>query len=317
MSRCRARNAWTTREAYKSPDASPAEMKTRTYGKHAIIKPLVRAVERFLAAIHRHPRWGWAGLIAYASAVTFPHEQVQLVVGKISFYTGLPGLYRISAAIAIALGLTLTIALMKQLWKSPDRRRIVAYWFLTLVLIVATWRLLTANNTELVHYPQYVPEGMALAALTFSPVESMAWVAILGGLDEGFQYAFLNTDRPVPFDFNDIYMDMLGAAIGILLAVAFQPNERRKRGRFGLGALAGIVATGVVLWALGLMRLHDDKVDQRYWFSLSHSDPSAPWLFQRAWGPNKFHELLPVEGLILIFGTIALYSALERRSPEG
>ena len=251
--------------------------------------------------------------------MTFPHEQVQLVVGKISFYTGLRGLYRISAGIAIAIGLALTLVLMKRLIGRPERRLVIAYWFVTLVLILGTWRVLTANNTELVHYPQYVPEGMALVALTLSPVESMAWIAIFGGLDEGFQYAFLTTGRAVPFDFNDIYMDLLGGAAGILLGVAFLSAERTK-GRWkriltrpGVAAVMGLVSMGVLLWELGLMRLHDDKANPHYWFSLSHSDPSMPWFFQRAWATGKFHELLPVEGPILILATIAAYGLLDRR----
>jgi hypothetical protein len=283
----------------------------------------VRVVERFLAAIHRHPRWGWAGLIAYAALVTFPHEQVQLLIGKISFYTGLKRIYETSAAVTIALGLAFTIVVAKRIAQRPERRVILLYWLLTMALIGGTWRILTANNTELVHYPQYVPEGLALTALTLSPVESLAWVTILGGLDEGNQYAFLTSGRAVPFDFNDIYMDLLGGAIGVLLGVAFLPGKgpgpgwKRILTRPGVVAVLGIVATGIALWATGLVRLHDDKINPHYWFALSHSDPSMPWLFQRAWSTHKFHELVPVEGPILILMTLAVYAALDRRVGVG
>jgi hypothetical protein len=276
-------------------------------------------VERFLAAIHRHPRWGCAGLIVYAALVTFPHEQVQVLIGKISFYTGLKLIYQTSAAVTVALGLAFTLIVIKRMAGRPERRVVLTYWLLTLALIGGTWRLLTANNTELVHYPQYVPEGMALVALTLSPVESIAWVTILGGLDEGNQYAFLTSGRAVPFDFNDIYMDLLGGAIGVLLGVALLAGDGRgKTGagilkRPGVAAVLSIVGAGVALWAAGLMRLHDDKLNPHYWFSLSHSDPSMPWLFQRAWSTHKFHELLPVEGPVLILSTLAVYAALDRR----
>ena len=276
-------------------------------------------MERFLAAIHRHRRWGWAGLIAYAALVTFPHEQVQLLIGKISFYTGLKRIYQTSAAVTVALGLWLTLVVIKKMAHRPERWVVLGYWLLTLTLIGGTWWLLTANNTELVHYPQYVPEGLALVALTLSPVESIAWVTILGGLDEGNQYAFLTPGRAVPFDFNDIYMDLLGGTIGVLLGVALLPGDGRRRTWRGIlklpgvSAMLSIVGAGVVLWALGLMRLHDDKVNTHYWFSLSHSDPSMPWLLQRAWSTHKFHELVPVEGPILILTTLAIYAALDRR----
>jgi len=256
--------------------------------------------------------------MAYAAAVTFPHEQVQIVVGAIASLITHKRLYQLSAAVTLTLGILLTWILLRRIGARQDRRTLLAYWILTLALIGGAWRLLTANNTELVHYPQYVPEGMALVALTLSPAESMAWVAILGGLDEGNQYAFLTSGRAVPFDFNDVYMDLLGGAIGILLGIGFmregvmQRSWRRILSRPGVLAILGIVAMGIVLWALGLMRLHDDKVNPHYWFALSHSDPRMPWLFQRAWGPNKFHELLPVEGPILILATIAVYAVLDR-----
>jgi len=280
-------------------------------------------VERFLALIQRYPRWSWAGLMVYAAAVTFPHEQVQAVVGSFATLITHRRLYQLSAALAVLLGILLTWVLLRRIAQRADRRTLVGFWILSIVLVVGAWRLLTANNTELVHYPQYVPEGMTLIALTLSPAESMAWVAIFGGLDETYQYAYLTGGRPVPLDFNDIYMDLLGGAIGILLGIAFLPAKgvqsswRRILRRPGVVAFLGILAAGVVLWALGFMRLHDDKANPRYWFSLSHSDPSMPWLFHRIWGPHMFHELLPVEGPLWILATIAIYALLDRRLAIG
>jgi len=62
-----------------------------------------------------------------------------------------------------------------------------AFWMVTLALIAFTWRAFTANNVELVHYPQYVPEGMALLALTLSPAESLAWIVLCACFDEGLR----------------------------------------------------------------------------------------------------------------------------------
>lgn len=76
--------------------------------------------------------------MAYAASVTFPHEQVQLVIGRISFYTGMRVLYRISAGVTIALGLALTLVLIKRLAGRPERRLVIAYWLLTLTLIAGT-----------------------------------------------------------------------------------------------------------------------------------------------------------------------------------
>jgi len=157
-----------------------------------------------------------------------------------------------------------------------------------------------------------------LLALTLSPAESLAWIAILGGLDESYQYAVLSWRRPAPFDFNDVFMDLLGGAAGVLLAMVFLRCVRRDKPvqlwkRPGILALVGTVATGILLWATGFMLLFEDKADTRHWFSLSRFHAPAFWFQVVENGPNKYHTLSPVEGPILILAAIALYSLIDRR----
>ena len=261
------------------------------------------------------------GLLVYAALATFPHENVQYVVNRIALRISHKRLYQASAAIAIGEGLLLSWILFRALRSHPARRSIIAYWALTIALIFGTWRLLTANNVELVHYPQYVPEGAALAALTLSPVESIAWVVILGGLDECYQYWDLMNGRPVPYDFNDIYMDLLGGAAGVLFAMAFLRCDLRdpRRGdwralarRPGVVALFGILIGAVALTMPGTVRLYQDQT-AHYWFALSRDQPPAYFFINPMFGPHKFHTLSPVEGPVLILATLALYAMLDRR----
>jgi hypothetical protein len=273
-------------------------------------------MRKLLEILHRRRRWAWIGLIAYAAAVTFPHEQVQLVVGRIADRLTRPGLYRVSAAIAIALALLVTAILLRRLATHPERRRIAAFWVLTLALICGTWGVFTGNNTELVHYPQYFPEGAALVAMTLSPAESLAWVAIAAGLDEGYQYWVLYPRRVSAFDYNDIYMDLLGGAAGVLFAMAFLRCERRDGSagvwkRPGVMALLGVIGMGIVLWATGRMALHQDD-PHPHWFALSRQ--KTPFFsIVPALGPHHVHELTPLEGTLLILLTIGLYAGIERR----
>ena len=58
--------------------------------------------------------------------------------------------------------------------KLPAGKTVAMFWIVTLALIGFAWRVLTANNVELVHYPQYIPEGMALLALTLSLHKELA-----------------------------------------------------------------------------------------------------------------------------------------------
>jgi hypothetical protein len=277
---------------------------------------------RFLEAIHSHPRWSWAAFVAYAAAVTFPHENAQWLVNEIAIRITHPRLYQLSAAITAMEAVGLTWILVRRLRKQPAWRTLAVFWIVTLALIGFTWRVFTANNVELVHYPQYIPEGMALMALTLSPVESLAWITLFGSLDESYQYAVLSYSRQVPFDFKDVYMDLLGGAAGVLLAMAFLHCGRRERGardarplwkRPGIAAILSVMAIGILLWASGLMLPFEDKADTHHWFALSRFRAPAFWFQVVANGPNKYHTLSPVEGPILIPATIGLYAVIDRR----
>jgi len=279
---------------------------------------------RVLAALRRHPVWTWIGVLIYATAVTLPHENVQTVVGQMAQWMGRRHLYQLAGGIGIGGAIVLTMIILGRLRENSERRVISILWVVTLALIVATWRWLTANNTELIHYPQYIPEGMAILALTASPVESLAWVTLFGGIDECFQYWYLHGSWGIPYDFNDVYMDLLGGALGILLAAAFlncQPASRESFGDFlrrtmrrpGVVMIFGIVSAGIALWASGKMLMFKDEKNPHYWFALSRIRPQGFWFFDETWGPHTFHGLLPLEGPLLILATLALYATLDRR----
>lgn len=279
------------------------------------------SLRNWLIAMRRHKPWAWLGVLVYACAVTFPHQPVQDIVGQWGRVFTLKRVYQASVAIALIEAAVLTFFFVRGLRKQPDRRWLALFWLLSFALMLGTWSLFTANNTELVHYPQYFPEGVALLALTLSPAESLAWIAIFGGLDEAFQYTYLVTNRPVPYDFNDVYMDLAGGAAGVIFAIAVLGWKRKNAvpsgetvwKRPGILLLSGIVSAGVALWASGKMLLYDAPGAPSHWFTLSRLKVPTFWYFNPyLLGPHHFHELSPVEGPILILATIALYSVLDR-----
>ena len=260
----------------------------------------------------------------YATVVTLPHENVQNFVGELAKGMGRQHLYQMAGGIGIIGAVVLTVLVFIRIREQSERRILTIFWIVTISLIVATWRLLTANNTELVHYPQYMPEGMAILALTLSPAESLAWVALFGGIDECFQYWILHGTWGIPYDFNDVYMDVLGGALGILIAAAFlrcQPAMRESLASFvkrvvcrpGVAVIMSILAAGLILLASGRMLLFENKSDPHYWFALSRMQHAGFWFFDETWGPHTFHTLSPLEGPLLILATIAAFAVLDRR----
>jgi hypothetical protein len=282
---------------------------------------------RFLAALHRHRAWGWAALILYACAVTFPHELVQQIVGGWAAKYTLKRIYWYSAAIAFAEAGVITLLFARRALQQSGRLWLAFYWLLTLALMVATWRVFFANNTELVHYPQYFPEGIALLALTLSPVEALAWVVFFGLFDETFQYVYVVAGRALPLDFNDIYMDLLGGAAGVLFAAAWLNSETKTDWRSsefpnrwkriltspGVLTISGIILATLALLASGKVLMYEAPGAPPHWFALSRLKTDTFWYFSPViLGPHHFHELAPLEGTILILATIALYAPLER-----
>lgn len=286
------------------------------------------AISRFFAGMNRHKMWAWLGLLVYACTVTFPHQPVQDVVGALVSKISRNRVYQLSVAIAFVEAAVFMFLFVRSLSRQTERGWLASYWILCFVLMVGTWRMFMANNTELVHFPQYFPEGMALLALTLSPVESLAWVTLFGGLDELYQYIYLTKGRATSLDFNDIYMDVIGGAAGIIFAMTILRSESRSGSREpwrdtwkrilltpGVIVIFGILLAGAILLWSGAMVLYEPlKTPNPHWFALSNLEIRKFWYYNDVvLGPHHFHELESTEGVVLILATIALLVPLERK----
>jgi hypothetical protein len=283
----------------------------------------MRILRRFLDAISRHKVWGWIGLLLYVPSVIFPHDTVQYYANEIAIKYTHKRLYQGSAVAAILIGVITTLMFVWAVRRQPERRAISIAWIITLLLFVGTWWVFMANNTELVHFPQYFPEGMVLLALTESPVESIAWATIFGGLDECFQYWVIVKGKPVPYDFNDIFMDLLGGAAGVVFAMALMRTERRESApgwwkkvltRPGIIVVFAVIVVGIGLWAAGVMTLYEAPNAPPHWFSLSRQTNLPFWFSAPNFlGPRTFHELSPIEGPLWLLLAFAGWSFLDKR----
>src|SRR5215472_18780125 len=110
----------------------------------ARIQPLQQSgyLRRFLTTVQSHKAWGWAGLCVYAAAVSFPHQQVQDVVGHWAERITLRRLYQTSVALALTEGVLVTALFFvyaRQLQGKHERRWLTGYWLLSFALMVGTW----------------------------------------------------------------------------------------------------------------------------------------------------------------------------------
>ncbi len=270
----------------------------------------------FLNWIHRHPGIVWPMLVAYAVAVTLPHIIVQDWLGGVIKPIGFTSFYQIMAVFTVISGSLFTWGTFRAVAGHPARRDLLLAWPVTLALAIFAWRFFTVNNSELVHFGQYLIPGVILLGLTRSVADSLCWILIMAGCDEGYQFWGLHWDWGIPWDFNDIYLDLLGGAFGVLFGFAFLPAARQTAVRWlrpGVLMLCAILFTGFVLWTFGYMLIYEDRNNPNYLFALSRLIPKGFWFFDATWGPRTIHSLTPLEGITLLLATVAGYARLDAR----
>lgn len=271
---------------------------------------------KFLQWVHAHKAIVWPLVLVYILAVSFPHLIVQEKLAVAIGPGGHPLFYLRMAIGAFVAGTVATILYLNALKSHPARRDLLIAWAVTLLLVLVAWRYLSVNNSELVHFLQYAIPGVILIALTRSVTDSLAWIAIMAGFDEGYQFWGIHPGWGIPWDFNDIVMDILGGALGVLFGLGFLPTTPARAPNWrrpGIIALSSIYATGALLLATGYALLYEDKTNTTYWFALSRLKNKGFWFFDETWGPRTIHALTTVEGLVLIVLLLAAYSRFDAR----
>lgn len=273
---------------------------------------------KLLQWLHAHKAFVWPLVFVYTLAVSFPHLIVQnwmrSIMGTTVAEYGV--FYGRLAFIAAALIAGFTISYLLALEKHPARRDLLIAWAATLVMAYLAWKYLSVNNSELVHFVQYAIPGVVLIALTRSVTDSLAWLLIMGGFDEGYQFWGINPTWGIPWDFNDIVMDLFGGAFGVFFGLGFLrtvPARAINWRRPGIITLASIYATGALLLATGFVLLYEDNANPNYWFSLSRLRNKSFWFYDATWGPRTVHAIAIEEGLVIVLLILALYSIFDRR----
>lgn len=190
--------------------------------------------------------------------------------------------------------------------------RALLRWGLLLGMMVASVPLLLVTNIEIVHYFQYFLLVVLLRKAGFS--EPLAYVAALVGsvCDEGRQY-ILHPRFTGYYDWNDLFINNLGAALGILACRRMSVEPARTAAlllrRLCIGVPALLVLTGLGLWATGLLHAYVPLppgteasafplVDGQRVFALSLR-PAEQAFWQLAARGRTFHVMGVGEGLLL------------------
>jgi len=194
-------------------------------------------------------------------------------------------------SIAAIGGLSLLAALPS---KRRNLRRLLRGWPLAAtlgaaLLTAAAQRWLLVSNIELIHFPQFALIG-ALASVAGLPAP-LAWaVATAAGvLDETYQHLVIYRGvAGTYFDYNDIFLDALGATWGVLLFAPAPLRAARIAARSAAAAAAALAVALICAYA-------------------ARPPVFSPLLVRAATG-RPYRVLSPVEGLagVLAAGGLVL-----------
>ncbi|MBZ2186389.1 MAG: VanZ family protein [Bryobacter sp.] len=258
----------------------------------------------------------WACIAIYVAYVVTQHENVQVFLAPIALRIGRPLFYAIFGVFSIFLVLLACLSFWRSSAVSAARHSLRRHWAAALAATLSVVILLTVNNSEFVHFPQYFILAFLLFPFATSVGETVAWCTLTGLLDEGYQYFVIHPNWGVPWDFNDVTLDVCGGWLGAIwcasrCAAHKVPNPDWWR-KPGLVTFFTSLATLPLLVALGKIQLYENKNYVGWWFALSRLNYNGFWFFDETWGPRTIHLLSPVEGPVLLFAFVLASSRIDR-----
>lgn len=264
--------------------------------------------------------------------VSLPHHPVSTLFD--TFILKPMGMATVQSAIQIgslALMGAVAVFTIRGMWAQPSLP-LISLFVLTLLLSYFSDRYLIVNNIERIHFPQYAILAILLKLSITNDVIVFFTASFAGMVDEFLQYV-MNPTRTSYLDFNDFVLNVLGAALGLLLfrvLIRTSPRqylEYERKFTLGLAAVvsgaAGALAVGVMLHRIiPYMELKSNLgplsfIEGKLYLVLSFVRQTEFWTV--AFHGKKFHVLsleegLIVLGLLFLFYFIAFRWLLEQKN---
>lgn len=176
----------------------------------------------------------WAIVVAYFAAICLLHLQFSLwLTAERDLPWGRGTLSDLVPAAALLGAAGLAAVVLGQLRRARRPWPPATGWLLWLIAVLAIDRWLTYSLNEAFHYPQYALLAWLIArALDPQHRRRIAgrvlfWTTLAGSLDELLQYLWITADYSHYFDFNDVLVNLVGAAAGVLLYLGSAPAAAR------------------------------------------------------------------------------------------
>lgn len=253
--------------------------------------------------------------LVYYLLVVLPHEQVGIFIAE-TFKINARAQYNL---IFLSLGLVLLsmlcIPIIKGIRTHKNGKKILFYLAATIIFTILSFKILLVLNSEVIHFPQYAVMAFLLFPLCKNYKEVLFWIILLGAIDEAYQYFYLAPDRTDYFDFNDIIIDTLGGAFGLILLrsqnIINQTNSTSWLKSPITWTLIGLSSILFILWLTGILYIYPPAEGIEATFVLVKKVPVDFWSSI----PPKitFHIVEPLEGVLLIILLWVFYIPLGKK----
>lgn len=260
-----------------------------------------------------------AAALYYAAVVRF-HEEVSIVSVWLQTMLTLRLYNKVISILGILAVAGLSILIFRSIMHGGRKGLKIFYLFFTLLLVGISYNTLLVVNVESIHYVQYALLALPVFALTLNFGETVLIVTLLGAIDEANQHFILHNWKYL--DFNDIILNLVGAAIGaMVIFILFKgeavPIQHKKRSliKSPFLIITFVSLTVCAFWYYsGILRFYPGAEASKALIVLSNIPKSTKFWISFEWG-KTYHILSPLEGLFLSTVLITCYAFMDYR-PE-
>ena len=271
-------------------------------------------IKKIISWLETHPLVNLIILISYFFSVVLPHEWLGAHINSIFRPLGRNRYNLIILILAIA-AILVVAWLIRIRWRQyPLKKHVLPYILGSIVLLVISYKILIVINIEFIHFVQYALFAILAYPLLKNILSVMFLATAFGALDELYQYVVLTPHINKYFDFNDVFINQIGAGIGCLLVVIMgfkdTPLKISKLYRDpGFLSLAILIIIFLAGWLSGYYTLFDPDAISR--FTLIKEQAESYWVYPK--GPYAvFHRLNIREAVICLITAILLYGSMTR-----
>lgn len=251
-------------------------------------------------------------VIGYYLLVVLPHEEVGIWIAKTLDQPYGRDTYNL---IVLVLGLASILGYLGILWNgakqlNTGKKRLWISFALTLLFIIISFNVLLVVNVEIIHFVQYAFLALLLFPLLNNYRDTLFYATILAVIDEGYQYFYLAPLRTDYFDFNDIIIDLIGAAMGLFLywasGIRSIKSERKWFQTATFIGFAVLTTVTIIAYLSGQLAVYPVEGGTNPPILLIRKIQESFWTIIH---PNvKFHVVQPLEGLLILGGLFYFYT---------